>query len=88
METTGRHEHMSVPCIADGATVVVKSTTISDAEIDSVRLNIWMYATAAAVLQLFVIYFSNKELKKFDHILGLRFRDAASQGQSLFSYAK
>ena len=88
METTGRNERMSVPCIAEGATLVVNSTTITEAVIDSLRLNIWMYATAAAILQLFVIYFSNKELKKFDHILGLRFRDLESQGQNLFSYAK
>ena len=88
METTGRHLRMSVPCMADGATVSINSATITDAVIDSVNLNIWMYATTAAIIQLFVIYFSNIELKKFDHILGLRYRDLESQGQNLFSYAK
>jgi hypothetical protein len=56
-------------------TVMVNFTTITDALIDSVRFDIWMYATGAALLQLFVIYFSNKELKKLDHILGLRYAD-------------
>jgi len=88
MESTGQHEHMSVPCMADGATVVINSSTITDKLIDSVRFNIWMYATGAALLQCFVIYFSNKELKKFAHILDLRYNDQESQGRNLFSYAK
>ena len=88
MESTGQHQHMSVPCMADGATVVINSTTITDTLIDSLRFDIWMYATGAALLQCFVIYFSNKELKKFDHILELRYNDQESQGQNLFSYAK
>ena len=88
MESTGRHEHMSVPCMADGATVAVNSTTVTSALIDSLRFDIWMYATGAALLQCFLIYFSNQELKKFDHILALRYADEESQGQNLFSYAK
>ena len=47
-----------------------------------------MYCTAVAIIQLFVIYFSNRELKKFNHVLDLRYHEIESHGQNLFSYAK